>query len=234
MTHGKHGSHRRGIGRRSRRPRPRRAFRLDGLESQRLADRVLPTLTVTNFPIPLVGLVEPQGITTGPDGNLWFAETGADRIGRMTPSGELTEFSLPDTSEGTASGPTAIVAGPDGALWFVGQPGEVGRITTSGAATEYPVPDIPASDGSAASPPTLTAIAAGPDGALWFVGMPGEIGRITTAGVVTEFPVPAVPASGSSNPPSPPTPQDIVAGPDGRSGSRASPARWGGSRRRAR
>jgi hypothetical protein len=64
MALDRHGSHRRGIGRRSRRSRPRRSFRLDGLESQRLADRVLPTLMVTNFPIPLVDLAEPQGITT--------------------------------------------------------------------------------------------------------------------------------------------------------------------------
>jgi streptogramin lyase len=200
MTHGKDGSHRRGIGRRSRRSRPRRAFRLDGLETRRLADRVLPTLTVTNFPIPLVGLVEPQGIATGPDGNLWFAESGADRIGRMTPSGVLTEFSLPETSPpgsvdlpsryGSTVGPTVITTGPDGALWFVGQPGEAGRITTSGTVTEYPVPDVPASDGSAAYPPTLTAIAAGPDGALWFTGALGEVGRFTPGGVVSEFPIP--------------------------------------------
>jgi hypothetical protein len=47
----------------------------------------MPALTVTTFQIPLVALVEPQGITTGPDGNLWFTENGAGKIGRMTPSG---------------------------------------------------------------------------------------------------------------------------------------------------
>ena len=34
----------------------------------------------------------PFGITTGPDGNLWFTEYGGDKIGRITPSGTITEF----------------------------------------------------------------------------------------------------------------------------------------------
>ena len=35
---------------------------------------------------------QPDGITTGPDGNLWFTEYNGDRIGRITPPGEVTEF----------------------------------------------------------------------------------------------------------------------------------------------
>ena len=37
-------------------------------------------------------------ITTGPDGNLWFTSGGNNcaSIGRITPSGEITEFDLPD------------------------------------------------------------------------------------------------------------------------------------------
>ena len=57
----------------------------------------------------------PEGITTGPDGNLWFCEEGGNRIGRMTyPGGVVTEFLLPTAS----SSPETIVAGPDGNLWF--------------------------------------------------------------------------------------------------------------------
>src|SRR3954469_5047322 len=35
----------------------------------------------------------PFGITVGPDGNLWFTERGANRIGRITLAGVVTEFS---------------------------------------------------------------------------------------------------------------------------------------------
>ena len=36
----------------------------------------------------------PWGITPGPDGNLWFTENGAGKIGRITTGGVITEFSL--------------------------------------------------------------------------------------------------------------------------------------------
>ena len=48
----------------------------------------------------------------GPDGNLWFPEGGA--IGRITPSGAVTEFPLPKS--GSDAG--ALTVGPDGKLWF--------------------------------------------------------------------------------------------------------------------
>ena len=34
----------------------------------------------------------PFGITTGPDGNLWFTEYTGDRIGRITPQGVISEY----------------------------------------------------------------------------------------------------------------------------------------------
>jgi virginiamycin B lyase len=45
-------------------------------------------------------------------GALWFTEISTDRVGRITPAGEVTEFALP-TRGGFAS---AITTGPDGAL----------------------------------------------------------------------------------------------------------------------
>ena len=55
----------------------------------------------------------PAGITSGPDGNLWFTEHSGNRIGRLSTTGTLTEIELP---KGT--GPAEIVAGSDGNLWF--------------------------------------------------------------------------------------------------------------------
>src|ERR1700730_6073061 len=69
-------------------------------------------------------------IAAGPDGALWFTETFASRIGRITTSGVVSEFPLPTSG----SGPADIAAGPDGALWFTEEGvHKIGRITTSGA-----------------------------------------------------------------------------------------------------
>ena len=48
---------------------------------------------VTEFSAGISAKAEPFSITAGPDGNLWFTEWGANRIGRITPSGVVTEFS---------------------------------------------------------------------------------------------------------------------------------------------
>jgi streptogramin lyase len=111
-------------------------------------------------------------------------------IGRMTPGGTLTQFTLPEippaagSPAGTASTlvqPEAIAAGPDGALWFTTENSLIGRISTSGTITEFTVSGLTSS----------SSIVAGPDGALWFTGVSGKVGRITTAGVVTEFALPS-------------------------------------------
>lgn len=146
-------------------------------------------LTFTQFPLPTANSL-PTVITGGPDGALWFVEAGANKIGRITTAGVLTEFAVPST-------PFGITAGPDGAIWFT-EPtaAKIGRITVAGAVTEYPL--------AANSGPNQ--ITAGPDGALWFTDGPrNAIGRITTAGVVSEFTIPTPDAQ----------PWGIISGPDG-------------------
>src|SRR5262249_12260291 len=61
------------------------------LALEALDERIM--LSVTEFPIMNDMNSRPEGITRGPDGNLWFIETLADRIGRITPAGVVTEFS---------------------------------------------------------------------------------------------------------------------------------------------
>ena len=41
----------------------------------------------------------PANIVAGPDGNLWFTILNANRIGRLTPTGTLTFFNDPATTE---------------------------------------------------------------------------------------------------------------------------------------
>jgi streptogramin lyase len=150
-------------------------------------------LSIKEFVIPTSN-GGPIGITSGPDGNVWFAEQDGNKIGRITTSGVITEFSLP----AAGSSPQRITAGPDGTLWFTERSGNrIGRITTNGLITEFTVP-------TADSEPW--GITAGPDGNLWFTEWTGnQIGRMTTEGVVTEF---SIPTPGSS-------PFEITTGPDG-------------------
>lgn len=135
---------------------------------------------------PLGAGTRPEAIVAGPDGNLWFAGVQdvsggfADVVGKVTPSGEVTEFQL-DTHSANL-GLSDIAVGPDGNLWFtVGGRPEVGRITTAGEVTEF---ELPAAGAKPAS------IVAGPDGNLWFTEWEGgKVGRVTPSGEVTEFPL---------------------------------------------
>ena len=119
--------------------------------------------TITEFPIPTANSFT-LGITAGPDGNLWFTETFINKIGRITPSGAVTEFPLP-ASPSAPSAPVAITAGPDGNLWFTeGFGNKIGRITPSGTITEFPLP----ASHSAFDAKLGAGITTGPDGNLWF------------------------------------------------------------------
>jgi streptogramin lyase len=165
------------------------------LSLQSLDERLLPS--ATQFPIPTANS-QPEGIVRGPDGNLWFADIHA--IGRITPSGQVTEFTKGLSSD---SEPNFLTVGPDGNIWFTeGSSDKIGRITTAGVITEFPVIS-PGSDQV-----FVFGITAGRDGNLWFTEQAGAIGRITPTGVVTVFQT-----SGGFTQPS--EPELITAGPDG-------------------
>jgi streptogramin lyase len=159
-------------------------------------------VTATEFSEGFSRDARPLDIAAGPDGNLWFTDPGANAIGRITPQGQITEFSqglstwIP-TAPGPY-GPLAIAAGPDGNLWFT-EPYRalIGRITPLGEITEF-------SQGlSPGSYPVW--IAAGPDGNLWFTASEqGGVGRITPNGEITELVGTPRPSAGG-----------ITAGPDG-------------------
>jgi len=127
----------------------------------------------------------PLGVATGPDGNLWFTEGNSSeggRIGRITPSGTITEFSSGTTADGGDL--PGIAAGSDGNLWFTDIfGGRIGRITPSGTTTVF-------SSGitTGGGPDQITA---GPDGNVWFTEyFGGRIGRISPDGAITEYPIP--------------------------------------------
>ncbi len=103
------------------------------------------------------------------DGNLWFTEYFGNNIGKITPSGVITEFPIPTAS----SYPYGIASGPDGNLWFTEySANKIGRITTAGAIRE---------SGSKGGVGPIS-IAAGPDGNIWFTEYMGN--------AISEFRIP--------------------------------------------
>jgi hypothetical protein len=47
---------------------------------------------VTEFSSGMSAGAVPNGIAAGPDGNLWFADNGANKIGKITTAGVITEY----------------------------------------------------------------------------------------------------------------------------------------------
>jgi virginiamycin B lyase len=101
---------------------------------------VAQAVNISEYQVPAP---DGTGITTGPDGALWYA-VGAGKIGRMTSSGAVTEYTVP--TSGSVLG--YIAARSDGAMWFTEIVGnKIGRITMAGAITGYALPAIPTPTG---------------------------------------------------------------------------------------
>ncbi len=115
-----------------------------------------PSRTPARSPERRAG-TQPNQIAVGPDGNLWFTESGAGRIGRVTPAGEVTEFSLPNSDLAEEIGP--IVAGPDGDLWF-GTDHGIGSVSPSGRVGQLYCLSATCEEGA-------DALALGSEGSLW-------------------------------------------------------------------
>ncbi len=109
----------------------------------------IPALTI--YPAP-VG----WGVTSGPDGNVWFTAPGSDSVGRMTPSGGVSLFPLPTSTRGPATSspvPTATCGSPSG-----------GRSDRSDQSVDGRGNRVPATRGD----PFRQSIIAGRGGLLWF------------------------------------------------------------------
>jgi virginiamycin B lyase len=163
--------------------------------------RVTTFGAVETFPIsredPPLGR-NPGAIALGSDGNMWFLNPDSEpyarpprtsAIGRVTPSGEITEFPLPENEEPVGG----IVQGADGKMWFLANEfkvapffhertghSSIGYITPSGKVSLIPLP--------AESDPSSVAL--GAEGDVWFVA-PGthRISKVTPEGAITEYPV---------------------------------------------
>jgi virginiamycin B lyase len=130
--------------------------------------------------------VQPGAITVGPDGNLWYtidAPAHCPELGRMTPSGSVTMFTIPAQA-------TDVAAGPDGNIWFT---------TASGVGDINPTTGEPGvynrhAPGTSIAPSPCT-------NDLWFTAGSGSVGKITTSGAESVY---SLPTAGSD-------PDDITA-----------------------
>jgi virginiamycin B lyase len=160
---------------------------------------------ITEFSAGLSAGSSPQQITAGPDGALWFTEdvqfpdgTYGGKIGRITTSGSIAEFALPDRS-----GVLNDIASDSNRIWFtLGFPGNaIGSMDV--LTHRVTVSALP--EGSSFA----DGIALGPDGNMWFpMPQDHQIGRITPDGKIATF---AMPDRGDATG----SPSDIVLGPDG-------------------
>ncbi len=128
--------------------------------------RVDSLLGVRYFPLPPSS--EASEITAGPDGALWFELVRGEEaaIGRISVTGEVTEFPLPaaDRQEeyGGIGGIGSIVTGVDGRLWFVLEAGAMGRIGPTGRISKVEIPTR-----------YPEGIVVGPEGGVWFTSAAG-------------------------------------------------------------
>jgi len=117
----------------------------------------------------------PYAIAIGPDNNIWFTEYQGDRIGMLTPMGEVMRF--PIAPDGIAE---RLTGGPDAALWFTDPKGNrIGRIAIDGEIKYVALPTAECGP---------TGITTGADGMIYFTEhAANRIGRMTTGGTLTEF-----------------------------------------------
>jgi virginiamycin B lyase len=123
----------------------------------------------------LIKDARPQLMAVAPDGSIFYAQGGSNKIGHillpaLADSGKLTirDFSIPTAD----SFPEGILVAPDGVVWFTEQSGnKIGKLDPeSNIITEYPTP-------TANSGPV--GITVGPDNNIWFTeAYANKIGKL--------------------------------------------------------
>ena len=142
-------------------------------------------LVIDQFPVSTTSTTSaPGAITMGPDGYLWFTDSGNNMIGRAS-AGGVTEYPVPTAN----SGVDGIALGPDGNLWYTeSTTDKVGMISPSNPTGDNVDWSITASPASGPS-----GITAGSDGDLWIAQSGSDqIGQFSPSAptVVTETTIP--------------------------------------------
>ncbi len=137
---------------------------------------------LTRHPVgPLTGAGEanvgPFGVAVDAQGTVWATLQHANKLIRISPGGDVSEFTLPTRN----SGPGDVAVDRNGAVWILElNANKVARFA-AGRFEEFPVPTANAG---------VTALAVAPDGSAWFTALRAhKLGRVR-GGVVTEVPLP--------------------------------------------
>lgn len=105
------------------------------------------------FAIP-GGIGTDNDIVQGPDGNMWVTTNVTDGVARITPAGDVTQFTLPNDAFG-------IAVGPDGNLWVSSAVGVI-KVPPANPAGFTTFTGIGLNGGK--------GIVKGPDGKMWVAG----------------------------------------------------------------
>jgi virginiamycin B lyase len=144
--------------------------------------------TFTKYPVKTTADPFIEGMTKGDTGSdFWFTESEANRIGKITTQGAITEYKLPPSGRYAEK----IANGPDDTFWFTytvdagkATPNYLGRIVGArGKVTLYVVPgsevvgDFEWAEG----------IVRGSDDKMWFTTYKGKVGNVTDNGTITLY-----------------------------------------------
>lgn len=151
--------------------------RIKGSENQTgkaFIGRFTPGEGLTRFELPIRSARRtgaPAGATLGPDGNVWFVDPSYRGIGKISPSGQITQYQLEVV-------PYDLATGSDGSLWLA-YAGGIGRVSAEGELQPVPLRA------------RAREIAVGPEGSVWFTGDDLSVGRLTPSGQLSRFELPS-------------------------------------------
>src|SRR5215469_4257948 len=160
----------------------------DEFGTNRIGSVNTSTCAYSEFVIPTQN-AGASGLTADQNGVLWFAESGNDKITKLTVGGTFTEYPVGLSGSSVVS----VAIASDNSVWYLDSGrNSVGHLTFPGGVptfVDYGIPSNPA------DPAYMTL---GPDGALWFTelgigsSLGCQIGRITTGGSpsITEYILP--------------------------------------------
>jgi RHS repeat-associated protein len=178
-------------------------------------DGTIATGTITTFagttPGPAAGdggpataakLLNPQGVAMGPDGSLYIADSGNNRVRRVGPDGIITTFAGTGINTfGGDGGPAAaaklyeplgVAVGPDGSVYIADSSNNrVRRVGRDGIITTIVGNNMPnfSGDGGPATVAQLfnpRGIAVGPDGSLYIADAGNHyVRRVGPDGIIT-------------------------------------------------
>lgn len=96
-------------------------------------------------------------IVTSPDGSMWFVEEDANKVGRITTGGQITEFALPADSDSTTTNDLDVA--PDGTVWVIYDSGRrIRHLAADGSIL---------GDGELGGSPYGEEVRVAPDGTVW-------------------------------------------------------------------